>query len=260
MTASLFNTPLLHSLKRFLSKSDVFSLLEIMDASFICKQEDDFRNLLKYFGRLFGADFSFCLFASLNQEEQIASFDILNAGFPSGWLERYIVKKYYRIDPVAIENFRHYKVQYWENTYKKYNPPTEVLYHLCRFGLKQGYSCGVKHSNGKNGGSFFSFSGDSLEKHPRTEIILKYSVPLLHRCFTGLIHPCNGLPENALTVREKEIIRCVKDGKKDMEIASQLRITEHTVKFHVKNILYKLNASNRYHALSLAIQRDLIEL
>ncbi len=50
----------------------------------------------------------------------------------------------------------------------------------------------------------------------------------------------------AVTHREKEVLKLVKDGKSNKEIANLLHIEERTVKFHVANLLKKFNASRRH--------------
>jgi DNA-binding NarL/FixJ family response regulator len=61
-----------------------------------------------------------------------------------------------------------------------------------------------------------------------------------------------------LTGRELQILRLMASGRANKEIARDLRITERTVKFHVSEILARLNATNRAHAVSLARERGLI--
>lgn len=63
-----------------------------------------------------------------------------------------------------------------------------------------------------------------------------------------------------LTGREAEVLRLMARGKPNKEIASDLTITERTVKFHVTSILGKLGATNRTEAISLAIQQGLVTL
>jgi len=245
-------------LKKFLSKNDALSLLEIMDASIMCKDEEDLKDILKYFGKLFGAEFSCCLLASLDQEDRITSVDILNANFPCDWLDRYISGGYLHIYPVAAENFRNYHVQSWGRTYRKCPPPSALLRHSSDFGLSKGYSCGARCSNGERAGSLFYFSGDCIEEHSRTEAILQYSVTFLHEALAKIVRASSLKSKNILTLREREILGCMRAGKTDMEVASFLMISVHTVKFHMKNILYKLNASSRCHALSIAFQKNFI--
>lgn len=245
-------------LKKFLSKSDALALLEIMDASHVCREEENLRDLLNCFGKLFGAEYSLCLLAVLDQYDRIASFDILNAGFPSDWLDRYISRGYIHADPVVTENFKNYGVQFWGNTYQKYSPPAELLRHSADFGVSKGYSCGARGFNGKKAGSLFYFSGASIEEQSRTEAILQYSAAFLHEALANMLRTSASRAKNILTLREREILGCMRDCKTDLEVASCLSISVHTVKFHLKNILYKLNATSRCHALAIAIQKNYI--
>ena len=63
-----------------------------------------------------------------------------------------------------------------------------------------------------------------------------------------------------LTAREREVLQMLARGRGNKEIAAGLKISEHTVKFHVASILGKLGASTRTEAVSLALQRGLILL
>jgi len=67
--------------------------------------------------------------------------------------------------------------------------------------------------------------------------------------------------ENARTLsfKEKEILRWVRFGKNTAEIATILEISKSTVKFHISNILEKLNAVNRTHAVAIAIEKNLLD-
>jgi len=71
--------------------------------------------------------------------------------------------------------------------------------------------------------------------------------------------PNDTLPE-PLTEREQEVLSHLALGKKNKDIATELFITERTVKFYVSAILGKLSASNRTEAVTIAVQKGLIEL
>lgn len=60
-----------------------------------------------------------------------------------------------------------------------------------------------------------------------------------------------------LSPRELEVLKAVATGQSNGRIASQLVISEETVKGHMKNILLKLDASDRTHAVSIATIRGL---
>lgn len=63
-----------------------------------------------------------------------------------------------------------------------------------------------------------------------------------------------------LTDRELEVLQLVAQGLPSKTIASRLRISEHTVKFHVGSVLGKLGAASRTEAVTLALRRGLIAL
>ncbi len=58
-----------------------------------------------------------------------------------------------------------------------------------------------------------------------------------------------------LSVRELEVLHAIADGNSNKRIGDQLSISEDTVKAHVKNILAKLQANDRTHAVLLGLKR-----
>jgi len=64
----------------------------------------------------------------------------------------------------------------------------------------------------------------------------------------------------ALTSREIDVLRMIAAGSANKEIGAQLSISEETVKSRVKNILLKLGANDRTHAVTIAVKRGIIEL
>ncbi len=65
-------------------------------------------------------------------------------------------------------------------------------------------------------------------------------------------------PGATLTPRELEVLRMMADGAANKEIAWQLGISEHTVKFHVASILGKLDAGSRTEAVARGLRTGLI--
>jgi DNA-binding NarL/FixJ family response regulator len=64
---------------------------------------------------------------------------------------------------------------------------------------------------------------------------------------------------DALSEREIEVLRCVADGCANKVVADRLLITEDTVKGHMKNILAKLQANDRTHAVMIAMKRGFLD-
>jgi DNA-binding NarL/FixJ family response regulator len=67
-------------------------------------------------------------------------------------------------------------------------------------------------------------------------------------------------PHSALTPREIEVLALVAKGLANKQIAAQLGTAAGTIKMHVQNILEKLGASDRTHAVTIGVQRGIIRL
>lgn len=90
--------------------------------------------------------------------------------------------------------------------------------------------------------------------------ILNCLMPHLHQAAHRAIHHVPILPsKTVLSQREHDIFHWLGWGKTNWEIATILDISERTVKFHVANIIRKLNANNRTHAIALGLQHGLVQ-
>lgn len=70
--------------------------------------------------------------------------------------------------------------------------------------------------------------------------------------------PHRELPSDRPSDRELAVLQLVADGFPNREIGIRLHVSEETVKSHIRNLLAKLEASNRAHAVSIAIRRGFI--
>lgn len=68
------------------------------------------------------------------------------------------------------------------------------------------------------------------------------------------------LGDEELTSRELDVLRLIRDGFRNKQIADQLAIAETTVNFHIKNLVDKLGANDRTHAVTIAIRRGLLQI
>jgi DNA-binding NarL/FixJ family response regulator len=68
------------------------------------------------------------------------------------------------------------------------------------------------------------------------------------------------LGEEDLSARELDVLRLIRDGHRNKQIADRLGIAETTVNFHIKNIVDKLGANDRAHAVTIAVRRGLLNL
>ncbi len=66
-------------------------------------------------------------------------------------------------------------------------------------------------------------------------------------------------PEQILTAREKEVLTLIADGASNKEIAYKLKISENTVKNHLRNIMEKLHLQNRVQLAVFAIKKGIVK-
>jgi DNA-binding NarL/FixJ family response regulator len=66
--------------------------------------------------------------------------------------------------------------------------------------------------------------------------------------------------DEPLTTRELEILRLIRDGHRNKQIADELTIAETTVNFHIKNLVDKLQANDRTHAVTIALRRGILQI
>ena len=66
--------------------------------------------------------------------------------------------------------------------------------------------------------------------------------------------------DSALTPREISVLKLIAGGNANKEIAVQLHISEESTKGYVKNILAKLDANDRTHAVTIGLKRGIIDL
>jgi DNA-binding NarL/FixJ family response regulator len=68
------------------------------------------------------------------------------------------------------------------------------------------------------------------------------------------------MADEKLTEREIAVLRLIQNGQRNKQIAATLSISEATVNFHIKNIVDKLQANDRTHAVMIALRRGLLSL
>jgi len=68
------------------------------------------------------------------------------------------------------------------------------------------------------------------------------------------------LDKDILSEREYDVLGLMAEGMSNLDISENLCISENTVKVHVTNILRKLKANNRTHAVIKSLKHGLIEL
>ena len=94
----------------------------------------------------------------------------------------------------------------------------------------------------------------------RAEVIMNYALPHLRQALARVAQDESQKQTTTLSYREREVLQWMSEGKCTWDISRILRITERTVHYHSQNIMHKLEATTRSHAVSIAFKRGIIEL
>lgn len=111
---------------------------------------------------------------------------------------------------------------------------------------------------------YFCFSRTTARPDQRTSRILEVLIPIVYVTFLRVLSSDAKTAEsgvrmnNLVTRREVEILGWIKEGKTTSDIAGILALSPFTVKNHVQNILKKLGARSRSHAVAQAMNLGLL--
>ena len=100
----------------------------------------------------------------------------------------------------------------------------------------------------------------SVQREELTHAIRKAAIGRRHITPEVAALLADGMSRSHLSSRELDVLRLLVGGKRNREIASVLDITEGTVKLHVSSILAKLAVGDRTEAVTVALQRGIVQL
>lgn len=243
-----------------LSAHDAVTVLEIIHESLSIRSEGHIRPLLLQLRELLPYQAGIAAMAHIDGKGNPGELTLVNVDYPEEYLQELWRTGLVWRDPILVENFRNYSLQYWGDTFLQH-PLLKANRNLAEdFGFYlgvqgHGYGHGVKNKKGKVG-SFFCWHG--LDRDPRTEEVISLVVPHLHE---AMLHAAEDKHQpSKLTPREREVLKWLAHGKTTWDIAVILNISERTVKFHIANISRKLDVTTRAHAVAKALRKGLIDL
>ena len=248
-----------------LSHQDAITLLEIINDSLACASEEEVVRLMARLADLLPYEAALSCLARSGASGGETDIKVVNVDYPEEYLAELSRRALVPRDPVFRENFKSFGLQYWADTITRYysddtGEMDEIIslaedYGFARISQGCGYAYGVRNQGGTEG-SFFCYHG--LERCQRTEEILSLVIPHFHAALVRLVKTAKTC--SPLTPKETEILKWLKKGKTSWETSVILGISERTVKFHISNILHKLDASTRTHAVAIAMEQGLVDL
>lgn len=242
-----------------LTKGELACMLEVIHEALAVRTDKQMHDLLSSVARLVPCEQVVC--GAVRTDAQGRPGEILkvqNVSYPTDWLGLYLRENYLAVDPIVRTHFRRFGTQVWSDTFRRVasRPEVEFIGRAAAFGLREGVTLGL-HDPRHQRGTIFSFAGAAMGEHPRQVLILEHLAPHLH---VALTRTMAGATPSAvsLSAREREVLQWMKEGRSNWEIAQIIGISERTVRFHVGNILQKLQALTRGHAVALAMEQGLI--
>lgn len=182
--------------------------------------------------------------------------------YPSKWQAEYKENSYINVDPTVKHGLQSVTPIMWSNEQLHTKEVNKFWEHAREFGLTTGCAQPVWDRQGLF--SMLSISRDGL-RISESEAIDKLSklarwAPAIHAAMTKIIGPQEAPSTIKLTRVEKEVLTLIGTGDTSEKIADRLKVSARTVNWHIQNVMQKLNASNRVHAVVKAVQLGLIQL
>ncbi|USD36534.1 MULTISPECIES: LuxR family transcriptional regulator [Ferrimonas] len=208
-------------------------------------------------------DIPYYLMGVVSQDSLYSPKMSVLSNYPEAWLKPYFEQEKHKSDPVvAYMMTKHAPVQ-WSQLIQQSqfsDPKNQALMIEAReHGLENGLSIPIRSTSGEF--AVFSLAVDDGSEAGSDK--LNQVLPFAHTFGVNLFERQLSLIESEtleakLTAREKECLFWACEGKTAWEISQIIDITERTVLFHLNNSTKKLGATNRQHAVALAMRYGLI--
>ena len=238
---------------KMLSKRELLDVLEIISDCTSCESTDAFFEIAYRVSNILQSDQLVFLSSKDGFPSTPELVKEINISYPTEWIDIYRSQNFIAIDPIF--NSGKTGLLYWKDVYKETPLDPEFNSQAKSFGLANGFSHII--SNQQIFG-LLSAAGGDLVNSPRSRAILNNLAPHLHQLVFHLMHQKEKFNLPRLTSREREVLLWAMEGKSNWEISVVLGIGRESVKGHIANILRKLNASNRTHAVAIALQGNLL--
>lgn len=178
------------------------------------------------------------------------------------WAARYLERNYVAIDPMFEATYHRSGIYVWQNFCQTQNLSTaqknffnEAFYEAQLF---QGATFAI-HGTGGSKGALLACTDEPMRKiNPQHYDLVNLASYQYHTCYLDLMD-FRSAETSPLTVRESAVLQWAATGLTKTGIGDQMNISEHTVDYHTRNAMRKLNAKNTTAALVTAIKKGYIE-
>lgn len=190
-------------------------------------------------------------------------YQFVLSGYPKQWRERYVELNYQELDPTFHHCVKRVTPIIWRNQVFKGRDLAKIQGEAKEAGLTHGASFAVHGGRGEvamlslaTSRSARGADSDIVANMGRAQLLACY----MHEAVQRIVLSQGPLPlqKMTLTPRQKECLLWAAEGKTCWEIGNIIRISEDTVKFHMKKAAHKMGVTGHTHAVSRAVSLGLI--
>ncbi|OWY37899.1 hypothetical protein CEK28_14715 [Xenophilus sp. AP218F] len=242
-----------------LTSSQQWTLLEWLHLVGHIETENELKAFLDYVLTQAPTEHFVLALGRLNSQHQIQRLEkVLNVSYPNEWLDHYLQENLAQHDPILRIQIGQGPVL-WEDRFNRAKGAEEKRFIAEATECGMGSGITFSAASGRNNiGSIFCLAGKESTRNAALVSMLNCLTPHLHQAAVRVANLPPAAPSNMpLSQREYDIFHWMSRGKTNWEIATILNISERTVKFHVANVIRKLNANNRTHAIVLGMHLTL---
>lgn len=243
-----------------LGRGDLVLLLEFANQSLLTKDSTEMKSLLRQLcSQLPTQGVVAGLVPSSSESVKAEEIAFVNVGYSEEWLRKYLSHNYFSCDPIKRARLSGADFLRWSDIFARAEKKVEKEYirQAREHDIYEGLTVGAQR-NSSTLITFFSFIGADLASNGRDEMMLRYLAPYLHEAMCKATPTGLAAKHSPLSERETEVLSWAMAGKTNWEISVILNISERTVKFHIQNVMVKLEASSRAHAVAIALGQGLI--
>lgn len=183
---------------------------------------------------------------------------VLN-NYSAAWQTRYVSEGYLQTDPTVLHGRKSQVPLIWNE--KVFHTVPRMWDEAQSFGLCVGWAQSSLDAVGVGGMLTLSRSQDTLSatELASQEVKMRWLVNISHLSLSRIFTAKRvKQTHQALTPREIEVLKWTADGKTSGEVSGILAVSEHTVNFHVKNAVAKLQTANKTAAVVRAAMLGLL--
>lgn len=184
---------------------------------------------------------------------------VIHVEYPAEWVNRYAERGYLHSDPVIRAAPMETGEIVWSDLRTCTKREQTIMGECREAGLCEGVTVPLHGPRGAM--HMISYSGrQPVQPDPFVRSCLKLMAVHFHTRYQELCNPADPAEwRGALTYREREVLLWAARGKSAWATGQILNVSENTVRFHMKNVLQKLDAGSKIVAVVKAISFGLID-